>query len=220
MIRQRNDPRSQQDGRPKIDDPKIDDPSEEDTVTMADARPPAAETAVQPDEVMFSPAVRSEQACRGSREAYARRAAAGRFARELSADVMAFIAQRDSAYLATASADGQPYVQHRGGPPGFLQILNDHTLAFLDYPGNKQFISIGHLAENERAFLFLMDYANARRLKLWGRAQVSNDPELIASLMSSAGSRRVEHAIVFTVLAWDWNCSQHIPRLVPAEPSS
>jgi len=220
MIRQRNDPRSQQDGRPKIDDPKIDDPSEKDTVTMADARPPAAETAVQPDEVMFSPAVRSEQACRGSREAYARRAAAGRFARELSADVMAFIAQRDSAYLATASADGQPYVQHRGGPPGFLQILNDHTLAFLDYPGNKQFISIGHLAENERAFLFLMDYANARRLKLWGRAQVSNDPELIASLMSSAGSRRVEHAIVFTVLAWDWNCSQHIPRLVPAEPSS
>ena len=196
---------------------KIDDLSEKDTATMSDARPPAADTAVQPDEVMFSPAVRSEQACRGSREAYARRAAAGRFARELSADVMAFIAQRDSAYLATASADGQPYVQHRGGPPGFLQILDDHTLAFLDYPGNKQFISVGHLAENERAFLFLMDYANARRLKLWGRAQVSNDPELIASLMPAAGSRRVEHAVVFTVLAWDWNCSQHIPRLVPAE---
>jgi uncharacterized protein len=195
---------------------KIDDLSEEDPVTMADARQPAAGTVVQPDEVMFSPAVRSEQACRGSREAYARRAAAGRFARELPADVMAFIAQRDSAYLATASADGQPYMQHRGGPPGFLQVLNDHTLAFLDYPGNRQFISIGHLAENERAFLFLMDYANARRLKLWGRAQVSNDPELIARLMPSAGSPRVEHAIVFTVLAWDWNCSQHIPRLVPA----
>jgi predicted pyridoxine 5'-phosphate oxidase superfamily flavin-nucleotide-binding protein len=195
---------------------KIDDLSEEDTVTMADARPPAADTAVQPDEVMFSPAVRTEQACRGSREAYARRAAAGRFARELSADVMAFVAQRDSAYLATASADGQPYVQHRGGPPGFLQILNDHTLAFLDYPGNRQFISIGHLAENARAFLFLMDYANARRLKLWGRANVSSDPELIAGLMPFAGTRRVEHAIVFTVLAWDWNCSQHIPRLIPA----
>src|SRR5215467_750402 len=199
---------------------KIDDISEKDTVTMADARPPAADTAVQPDEVMFSPAVRTEQACRGSREAYARRAAAGRFARELSAEVMAFIAARDSAYLATASADGQPYVQHRGGPPGFLQILNNHTLAFLDYPGNKQFISIGHLAENERAFLFLMDYANARRLKLWGRAKVSSDPELIASLMPSAGSRRLERAIVFTVLAWDWNCSQHIPRLVPADGSS
>jgi uncharacterized protein len=195
---------------------KIDDLSEQDPVTMADARPPAADTVVQPDEVMFSPAVRSEQACRGSREAYARRAAAGRFARELSADVMAFIAQRDSAYLATASADGQPYVQHRGGPPGFLQILNDHTLAFLDYPGNRQFISIGHLAENDRAFLFLMDYANARRLKLWGRAKVSSDPELMASLKPPAGARRVEHAIVFSVLAWDWNCSDHIPRLVPA----
>jgi predicted pyridoxine 5'-phosphate oxidase superfamily flavin-nucleotide-binding protein len=202
------------------DGSKIDDLSEEDTVTMADARPPAADTAVRPDEVMFSSAVRTAQACRGSREAYARRAAAGRFARELSADVRAFIAQRDSAYLATASADGQPYVQHRGGPPGFLQILNDQTLAFLDYPGNKQFISIGHLAENDRAFLFLMDYTNARRLKLWGRAQVSNNPELIASLIPSAGSRRMEHAIVFTVLAWDWNCSQHIPRLVPAEPPS
>src|SRR5205823_8085879 len=117
-------------------------------VTITNGRPPAADAAVQPDEVMFSQSVRTEQACRGSREAYARRAAAGRFARELSADVMAFIAERDSVYLATASADGQPYVQHRGGPPGFLQILDDHTLAFLDYPGNRQFISIGHLAEN------------------------------------------------------------------------
>jgi uncharacterized protein len=189
-------------------------------MTMTNGRPPAAaETAVQPDEVMFSPAVRTEQACRGSREVYARRAAAGHFAQRLSENEMAFIAQRDSAYLATASADGQPYVQHRGGPPGFIKILNDHTLAFLEYPGNRQFISIGHLAENERAFLFLMDYANALRLKLWGRAQVSNDPELVASLTPSAGSRRMEHAIVFTVLAWDWNCSQHIPRLVPAEPA-
>jgi uncharacterized protein len=197
---------------------KVYELSKEDTVTMPDAGLPSADTVLKPDEVMFSPAVRSEQACRGSREAYARRAAAGRFARELSADVTAFIAERDSAYLATASADGQPYVQHRGGPPGFLQILNDHTLAFLDYSGNKQFISVGHLSENERAFLFLMDYANARRLKLWGRAQLSNDPELIASLMPSGGPGRVEHAIVFAVLAWDWNCSQHIPRLVPAEP--
>src|SRR5499427_6008498 len=158
---------------------------------MASSRPPDADTPTQPDEVMFSAAVRSEQACRGSREAHARRAAAGRFGRELSADVMAFIAQRDSAYLATASADGQAYVQHRGGPPGFLQILNDQTLAFLDYPGNKQFISIGHLAENERAFLFLMDYANALRLKLWGRALVSSDPEFVARLMPSPRSRRV-----------------------------
>jgi uncharacterized protein len=193
-------------------------------VTMNDVRSPAAaETTVppetaQPDEVMFSPAVRTEQTRRGSREIYARRAAAGHFARELSPDVMTFIAQRDSAFLATASADGQPYVQHRGGPPGFIKMLNDHTLAFLEYPGNRQFISIGHLAENERAFLFLMDYANALRLKLWGRAQVSTDPELVASLKPSVGLRRLDHAIVFTVQAWDWNCSQHIPRLVPVEP--
>jgi predicted pyridoxine 5'-phosphate oxidase superfamily flavin-nucleotide-binding protein len=201
-----------EEGRKSVDD--------ESTVTVANGRPAAAESAVQPDEVMFSPAVRNEQACRGSREAYARRAAAGRFARELSADAMAFIAERDSAYLATASADGQPYVQHRGGPPGFLSVLNDNTIAFLEYPGNRQFISIGHLAENERAFLFLMDYANARRLKLWGRAEISSDPALIASLVPTAGSRRIEHAIVFTVLAWDWNCSQHIPKLVPAAASS
>jgi predicted pyridoxine 5'-phosphate oxidase superfamily flavin-nucleotide-binding protein len=169
-----------------------------------------------PDDVMFSAAVRAEQACRGSREANARRAAAGGFARELTADVIAFIGQRDSAYLATASADGQPYVQHRGGPPGFLKILDERTVAFAEYPGNRQFISIGHLAENERAFLFLMDYADARRLKLWGQARVSNDPTLVASLLRPGGSARVEHGIVFTVLAWDWNCSQHIPRLAPA----
>jgi hypothetical protein len=89
----------------------------------------------------------------------------------------------------------------------------------LEYRGNRQYISIGHLAENERAFLFVMDYATARRLKLWGRATVSTDPELIARLKSSAGSQRGEYAIVFTVLAWDWNCSDHIPRLVPAEPA-
>ena len=193
---------------------------DETTVTTAHVRLPAADTVVAPDEVMFSPAVRNEQACRGSREVYARRAAAGHFAQRLSENEMEFIAERDSAYLATASADGQPYVQHRGGPPGFLKILNDHTLAFLEYRGNRQYISIGHLAENERAFLFLMDYANALRLKLWGRAAVSNDPELIASLKSPGGSQRGEHAIVFTVLAWDWNCSQHIPRLVPADAST
>src|SRR5712671_3873561 len=179
---------------------------------MADVRPSAADTAVQPDEVMFSPAVRTEQACRGSREAYARRAAAGHFARELSADAMAFIAQRDSAYLTTASAEGQPYVQHRGGPPAFIKILNDHTLAFLEYPGNRQFISIGHLAINERAFLFLMDYANARRLKLWGTAKLTEEPALLGDL-TSASEATIGHAIVFNVRAADWNCSKYIPKL-------
>jgi predicted pyridoxine 5'-phosphate oxidase superfamily flavin-nucleotide-binding protein len=174
---------------------------------------------MKPDEVMFSPAVRAEQACRGSREAYARRAAAGRFAEELPTDAIAFIGKRDSAYLATASADGQPYVQHRGGPPGFLKALDERTIAFAEYAGNKQYISIGHLAVNDRSFLFLMDYANAQRLKLWGRARVSDDPVLLGLVALPGYSGRIERAIVFTVLAWDWNCSRHIPRLVPAEPA-
>ncbi len=111
-----------------------------------------------------------------------------------------FIGERNSAYLATASVEGQPYMQHRGGPAGCLKVLDARTVAFANYPGNSQYISIGNLAENERAFLFLMDYAEARRLKLWGRARVVSD---------EAGE-----TIVFSVLAWDWNCSQHIPKLV------
>ena len=114
--------------------------------------------------------------------------------------MIAFIGERNSAYFATASADGQPYVQHRGGPAGFLRVLYPHTVAFANYAGNSQYISIGNLAENERAFLFLMDYASARRLKLWGHARVDSD---------EAGD-----TIVFSVLAWDWNCSKHIPKLV------
>jgi predicted pyridoxine 5'-phosphate oxidase superfamily flavin-nucleotide-binding protein len=184
---------------------------------MSRRYPPTAGPDPQPDEVMFSAAVRAEQACRGSREAYARRAAGGRFAQALSADAIAFIGERDSAYLATASADGQPYVQHRGGPPGFLKVLDERTVALPEYAGNKQYISIGNLAENERSFLFLMDYANARRLKLWGRARVAGEPELLVRLADAAYSARIEQAIIFTVLACDWNCSQHIPRLVPAE---
>jgi uncharacterized protein len=166
---------------------------------------------------MFSAAVRAEQACRGSRDIHARRAAAGGFAHALSAEVIAFISERNSAYFATATADGQPYVQHRGGPTGFLKVLDERTVAFAEYAGNKQYISIGNLAENERSFLFLMDYARARRLKLWGRARITGEPALLARLADPAYRGRIEHAIVFTVLAWDWNCSQHIPRLVPTE---
>jgi hypothetical protein len=156
--------------------------------------------ASSPDEVMFSESVRAEQSRRGSRKTQERRAQAGRFHGELSAEVIAFIAERNSAYFATASADGFPYVQHRGGPPGFLRVVDERTIAFANYAGNNQYISLGNLAENERAFLFLMDYAAARRLKLWGHARVASD---------AAGD-----TIVFTVLAWDWNCSKHIPRLV------
>lgn len=150
---------------------------------------------------MFSASVRAEQARRGSRKAQERRAAAGRFQRELSAEVIGFIGERNSAYFATASAEGFPYVQHRGGPPGFLRVLDDRTIAFANYAGNSQYISLGNLGENDRAFLFLMDYAARRRLKLWGRARVV--------VSDDAGE-----TIVFSVLAWDWNCSQHIPKLV------
>jgi uncharacterized protein len=170
-----------------------------------------------PDEVMFSAAARAEQARRGVRDGYARAAAKGRFRRELSDEAIAFIAARNSAYLATASANGQPYVQHRGGPAGFMRVLDRRTVAFADYAGNRQYISAGNLTENDRAFLFLMDYAEARRLKLWGRARVvGDDPELLARVADPGYGARIEQAIVFAVLAWDWNCSQHIPRLIPA----
>jgi predicted pyridoxine 5'-phosphate oxidase superfamily flavin-nucleotide-binding protein len=185
---------------------------------MSDSRLPDARTDVRPDEVMFSESVRRQQESRGSREANARRAAAGGFPPALSPDAIAFIEQRNSAYLATASAEGQPYVQHRGGPPGFLKVLDERTIAFAEYAGNRQFISIGHLAENDRSFLFLMDYANARRLKLWGRAKMTSEPALIARLTEDPYGAPIAHAIVFSVLAWDFNCSKHIPRLIPSGP--
>jgi predicted pyridoxine 5'-phosphate oxidase superfamily flavin-nucleotide-binding protein len=170
-----------------------------------------------PDEVMFSSAARAEQSRRGSRERNARRAEVGGFARELEPAVIAFIEERDSAYLATASADGQPYVQHRGGPRGFVRVLDAGTVAFAELAGNSQYISIGNLAENALAFLFLMDYAAGRRLKLWGCASVvADDADLLTRLATPGYRARIEQAIVFTVRAWDWNCSQHIPRLIPA----
>ena len=185
---------------------------------MSDSRLPDARTDLRPDEVMFSDSVRRQQESRGSREANARRAAAGGFPPALSADAIAFIGQRNSVYLGTASAEGQPYVQHRGGPPGFLKVLDERTIAFAEYAGNRQFISIGHLAENDRSFLFLMDYANARRLKLWGRAKVTNEPALIARLTDDPYGVPIDHAVVFSVLAWDFNCSKHIPRLITGGP--
>jgi predicted pyridoxine 5'-phosphate oxidase superfamily flavin-nucleotide-binding protein len=173
---------------------------------------PSVSDTTRPDEIMFSSSVRDEQVRQGSREAYERRAARGGFAADLPDDAIVFIRARESAYIATASADGQPYIQHRGGPPGFIRVLDRKTIAFEEYPGNRQFVTSGHLAANERAFLFLMDYANARRLKLWGIARSTERPELLRELASpsSAGANR---AIVFTVRAIDWNCSKYIPNL-------
>ena len=132
----------------------------------------------------------------------------------MTPDLAEFLAELDMFYLGTASADGQPYIQHRGGPPGFLKVIDDHTLAFADFGGNRQYITLGNLSENSKAFIFLMDYANRRRVKLWGTAKVvENDPALLESLASPDYSAKVERAIVFTLEAWDMNCPQHItPR--------
>ena len=133
-------------------------------------------------------------------------------------DLAQFIGERDSFYLATASADGQPYIQHRGGKPGFLKVLDDKTLAFADFRGNRQYITAGNLEENDKAYIFLMDYPNRRRIKIWGEARVSADPELMARLTDADYDAIPEQAIVFEVTAWDVNCPQHIaPRYTEAE---
>jgi predicted pyridoxine 5'-phosphate oxidase superfamily flavin-nucleotide-binding protein len=171
-------------------------------------------------DVAFTPAVKRIQTERGSRAAYARmETMRGGFAAELTADVIAFIADRKSAYLATANAQGQPYIQHRGGAKGFLHVVDSHTIAFADYVGNKQYITTGNLEENDRAFLFLMDYEHADRIKIWGHARVvRDDPKLQAELVSGGtDGARVEQLIIFTVVAWDGNCPQHIPRFLDAD---
>jgi predicted pyridoxine 5'-phosphate oxidase superfamily flavin-nucleotide-binding protein len=163
-------------------------------------------------DIAFSPSVKAVQERRGSRDTYARIEARGGFRTAMTADLLAFLAIVDTAFLATASADGQPYAQHRGGPPGFIKALGPNSVGFADFAGNRQYITTGNLAENDRAFLFLMDYAHARRVKLWGHARVSDDPQLIARLMPEGYAARPEQAVLFDVDAWDINCPQHIPR--------
>ena len=163
-------------------------------------------------DIAFTPSVKAFQAARGSREAYARQEARGGFRTAIDGDLTAFLAHVDTAYLATANASGQPYAQHRGGPKGFIRVVDDHTIGFADYTGNRQYISTGNLAENNKAFLFLMDYAHRRRLKLWGRARVVDDEVLIARLMPDGYRATPEQVILFEIDAWDMNCPQHIPQ--------
>jgi uncharacterized protein len=168
-------------------------------------------------DVAFSPAVKGIQAGRGSREMYARREAVGGFRTEITPELVGFLSEIDTAFLATASAEGQPYAQHRGGPKGFIGVIGERTVGFADFKGNRQFITTGNLSENDRAFLFLMDYAHRRRVKLWGRARiVEGDLELIERLMPVGYSARPEQAILFDVEAWDVNCPQHIPQKIDA----
>ena len=164
-------------------------------------------------DVAFSPAVKAWQQKMGSRAGYARMEQKGGWKQSVTPELAAFLAERDSFYLATASAEGQPYIQHRGGPNGFLKVLDERTLAFADFAGNRQFISAGNLSENDRAQIFLMDYANRQRIKIWGRARVvENDPGLLERLTDPAYKGRPERVIVFELAAWDVNCPQHITR--------
>ncbi|WP_244481312.1 pyridoxamine 5'-phosphate oxidase family protein [Rhizobium sp. Leaf371] len=168
-------------------------------------------------DIAFTPTVKALQAARGSRSAYARMEEDGGFRTAITRDLATFLDGVDTAYLATANAAGQPYAQHRGGPKGFIRVIDGKTLGFADYAGNRQYVSTGNLAENDKAFLFLMDYAHRRRIKLWGRARVvADDPALIDRLMPEGYRARPEQAILFEVEAWDVNCPQHIPQKIDA----
>jgi predicted pyridoxine 5'-phosphate oxidase superfamily flavin-nucleotide-binding protein len=164
-------------------------------------------------DVAFTPAVKAVQARKGSRAMFAEVEENGGWRTEIDENLAAFLAETSSFFLATASADGQPYIQHRGGPKGFIKILDSRTLAFANYAGNRQYITQGNLSENQKAHIFVMDFTHRRRVKIWGEARmIDDDPALLASLMPKGYRARPEQVIVFTVAAWDTNCSQHIPQ--------
>lgn len=166
-----------------------------------------------PSDVAFTPTVKAIQQRKGSRTSYERMEAGRGWSTTITPDLADFIAAQTSVFFGTASADGQPYIQHRGGPPGFLRVLDERTVAFADYRGNRQYISQGNLADNPRAFLFLIDYAHRQRIKIWGEARVvEDDPQLAQSLMPGGYKARPEQAFILTVSAWDSNCPQHIPQ--------
>lgn len=170
-------------------------------------------------DIAFTPTVKRAQQQRGSRSSYQRMEQRGGWQQEVTPELAAFIGERDSFYLATASAEGQPYVQHRGGEKGFLKVIDEKMLAFADFVGNAQYISVGNLDENNKAFIFLMDYANRRRIKLWGTATVIEDEaKLLHQVTDSSYSGKSERVIVFAIEAWDVNCPQHItPRWTSEE---
>lgn len=176
-------------------------------------------------EITFTPAVKAAQARHGSRESYARLEAETAPRRDrLGAKERQFIMERDGFYQATVNEDGWPYVQHRGGPAGFLKVLDERTLGYANFSGNRQYLSVGNLSANDRVSLILIDHANRRRLKLWGRVRlvdVAHDPLLIESLADPAYPAQIEHAVIISVEALDWNCPQHItPRFTLAEIAS
>jgi predicted pyridoxine 5'-phosphate oxidase superfamily flavin-nucleotide-binding protein len=172
-----------------------------------------SDTHTYSSDVAFTPAVKAIQARKGSRDAYAHVEQRGGWRTDIDENLAAFLADANSLYFATSTADGQPYIQHRGGPKGFVKILDNNTLAFADYSGNRQYITQGNLSENPKAYIFVMDYAHRRRVKIWGEARmVDDDPALLASLMPGGYKARPEQVILFRISAWDTNCPQHIPQ--------
>jgi predicted pyridoxine 5'-phosphate oxidase superfamily flavin-nucleotide-binding protein len=167
---------------------------------------------------VFTPGAQQAQAERGSAKHYERRLAEG-FPDKVTPELAQFIAEQDTAFIATSTADGAPYIQHRGGPKGFIKVIDEHTLGFADYRGNRQYITLANLGENDRAFLFLLDPARKQRIKLWGRGRVvDNDAALIETLFDKNYKAKPERVILFTIEAWDVNCSQHIvARFTEAE---
>jgi uncharacterized protein len=168
-------------------------------------------------DVAFTDTVKSIQARKGSRPAYARMEAGGSWEQAITGDLKREIESQTSVFIATANAAGQPYIQHRGGPAGFLRVLDEHTIGFVDFAGNRQFITQGNLEENPKAQLFLIDYAHQRRIKVWGTARVmEGDEALVRRLMPQGYRARPEQVVLFTVTAWDVNCPQHIPQRIEA----
>ena len=164
-------------------------------------------------DVAFTPSVKAVQSRKESRRLYERLEKHGSWRTGIDADLKAFIEDQRSVFLATASKEGQPTIQHRGGPPGFLKVLDEKTIAFVDYVGNRQYVTLGNLSENPKAHLFLTDYALRRRIKIWGDARVvENDSDVAERLMPKAYKARPEQVLLFTVSAWDLNCPQHIPQ--------
>lgn len=169
-------------------------------------------------DVAFTPAVKAIQTRKGSRRAYAQQEKNGAWATDITPDLKAFIEAQRSVFLASTNSEGQPYIQHRGGPPGFLRVLDARTIGFVDFTGNRQYITSGNLGESDKAFLFLIDYQNRRRIKIWGRARIveAND-DLTQQLMPREYRAKAEQVLLFAVSAWDANCPQHIPQRFEAD---
>ena len=166
-----------------------------------------------PSDIAFTPAVKAIQSDRGSRTSYSRMEKGGSWETTVTPELEAFLSGLDMFYLGTANAEGQPYIQYRGGSPGFLKVVDEKTLGFADFGGNRQYITLGNLSENTKAFIFLMDYANSQRIKLWGNARlVDDDPKLLEHLRDLDYPGKVERAILFEIEAWDVNCPQHIHK--------